>query len=188
MASPLRLHPDVKRQKAGIAFVHVSDPSGQVSRDPKVRRLIRSHVSRVQHSRRFEGDAVKPSDALEVLDSGIYEFQATARESDEVKRTKERRQRSPKPASHDGPYDHEFSQDKSTVATPTDRMMEDSHSSSALNDQTPASPLHRNPRDLTDDLQRYLDPLQLNLSDCLVIATDPENDTRSLGLTRTGSL
>jgi hypothetical protein len=37
--------------KVGLAFVHTADPSRQAS-DAKLQKFIRSHVSRVQHSRR----------------------------------------------------------------------------------------------------------------------------------------
>ena len=182
----------VQRQKAGIAFVHVSDPSGQVTRDPKVRRLIRSHVSRVQHSRRFQSDGGKPLDIAELPDGIADEDESATLGSDTVSQEHRRRQQSTLIATLgtlDEDYDHVLHQDRSMTATFAVQKPETSHYGTyVVNDQTSASPLRQNPQDPTDELQKFLNPLQLSISECLVSVSHFVEYTYIYDLTILGSV
>lgn len=74
------------------------------------------------------------------------------------------------------------------TVTAIDQSLETRHIIQAVNSQMSAFPLRRNPQDMTDGLQRFLKPLQLSISDCMVTSTNLNDCTYSCGLTITDSI
>lgn len=180
------------RQKVGVAFIHANPdrPLGKAS-DPKLRKIIRSHISRVQHSQRPKSrdtefsDIPKPSDDIANEDGTVID------ESNTGSWRNERPPRLSKPARHgrlESSYDYDFHQHGQMIITTATIQQPVTRSSiHAIHSQISALRLRRNPQDMTDDLQSFLNPLKLSMSDCLVITTSL-NDYATSGLTITGTI
>lgn len=180
------------RQKVGVAFIHANPdrPLGKAS-DPKLRKIIRSHISRVQHSQRPKSGDTEFSDIPKPSDDIANEGDTVIDASNTGSWRNERAPQLSKPARHgrlDLSYDYDFHQHGQMIITTATIQQPVTRSSiHAIHSQISALRLRRNPQDMTDDLQSFLKPLKLSMSDCLVTTTSL-NDYAHSGLTITGTI